>query len=76
MLKSSCFSEYDTLKKVILCSPTYMTIREPINENQKQFLKENIDTELAIKQHQQLVQALEENGVEVPLLTPSEKSSC
>jgi len=50
-----------------------MTIREPINETQKQFLKENIDTELAKKQHQQLVQALEENGVEVLLLTPSEK---
>ena len=73
MHKSSCFSEYDTLKKVVLCSATYMTIREPINETQKQFLKENIDTELAKKQHQQLVQALEENGVEVLLLTPSEK---
>ena len=73
MHKSSCFSEYDTLKKVVLCSATYMTIREPINETQKQFLKENIDTELAKKQHQKLVQALEENGVEVLLLTPSEK---
>ncbi|MEH7545934.1 dimethylarginine dimethylaminohydrolase family protein [Neobacillus vireti] len=73
MHKSSCFSEYDTLKKVVLCSATYMTIREPINETQKQFLKENIDTELAKKQHQQLVQVLEENGVEVLLLTPSEK---
>ncbi|MCM3729912.1 dimethylarginine dimethylaminohydrolase family protein [Neobacillus cucumis] len=73
MHKSSCFSEYDTLKKVVLCSATYMTIREPINETQKQFLKENIDTELAKKQHQQLVQVLEANGVEVLLLTPSEK---
>ncbi|WP_342043065.1 dimethylarginine dimethylaminohydrolase family protein [Bacillus sp. OTU2372] len=73
MHKSSCFSEYDTLKKVVLCSATYMTIREPINETQKQFLKENIDTELAKKQHQQLVKVLEENGVEVLLLTPSEK---
>ncbi|WP_160724120.1 dimethylarginine dimethylaminohydrolase family protein [Bacillus sp. USDA818B3_A] len=72
-IKSSCFSEYDTLKKVVLCSPTFMTIREPINETQKQFLKENIDTELAKKQHQQLVQTLEENGVEVLLVTPSEK---
>ncbi|TWD99378.1 N-dimethylarginine dimethylaminohydrolase [Neobacillus bataviensis] len=73
MHKSSCFSEYDTLKKVVLCSATYMTIREPINETQKQFLKENIDTELAKKQHQQLVQTLKDNGVEVLLLTPSEK---
>ncbi|MEH7417258.1 dimethylarginine dimethylaminohydrolase family protein [Neobacillus drentensis] len=73
MHKSSCFSEYDTLKKVVLCPATYMTIREPINETQKQFLKENIDTELAKKQHQQLVQTLENNGVEVLLLTPSEK---
>ncbi|MBM7652603.1 dimethylarginine dimethylaminohydrolase family protein [Neobacillus cucumis] len=72
-LKSLCFSEYDTLKKVVLCSPTFMTIREAINETQKQFLKENIDTELAKKQHQQLVRTLEENGVEVLLLKPSEQ---
>ncbi|MED4224916.1 dimethylarginine dimethylaminohydrolase family protein [Neobacillus cucumis] len=72
-LKSLCLSEYDTLKKVVLCSPTFMTIREAINETQKQFLKENIDTELAKKQHQQLVQTLEENGVEVLLLKPSEQ---
>ena len=71
-LKSSCFSEYDTLKKVVLCPADFMTIREPINETQKQFLKENIDTELAKKQHQQLVKTLEENGVEVLLVTPSE----
>lgn len=72
-IKSSCFSEYDILKKVVLCSPTFMTIRTPINETQKQFLKENIDTELAINQHKQLVKTLQENGVEVLLLSPLEK---
>ncbi|MEH7119898.1 dimethylarginine dimethylaminohydrolase family protein [Neobacillus vireti] len=72
-IKSACFSEYDTLRKVVLCQADFMTIREPINETQKQFLKENIDTELAKKQHQQLIKTLEENGVEVLLVTPSEE---
>ncbi|PLS08021.1 dimethylarginine dimethylaminohydrolase family protein [Neobacillus cucumis] len=70
-IKSACFSEYDTLRKVVLCPADFMTIREPINETQKQFLKENIDTELAKKQHQQLVKTLEENDVEVLLVSPS-----
>jgi N-dimethylarginine dimethylaminohydrolase len=72
-IKSSCFSEYDVLKKVVLCSPEFMTIREPINETQKQYLKTNIDTELAKKQHKSLVETLQKNGVEVMLLTPFEK---
>jgi len=72
-IRSSCFSEYDLLRRVILCPPTYMTIREPINETQKQFFKDNIDTDLAISQHKMLVKTLEENGVEVLLLTPSKQ---
>lgn len=72
-IKSSCFSEYDLLKKVVLCSPTFMTIREPINETQKQYLKENIDTALAQKQHKILVETLQKNGVEVMLIPPVEK---
>jgi N-dimethylarginine dimethylaminohydrolase len=72
-IKSSCFSEYDVLKKVILCSPKFMTIREPINETQKQYLKENIDTELAKNQHKVFVETLQKNGVDVMLLSPLEK---
>jgi N-dimethylarginine dimethylaminohydrolase len=72
-IKSSCFSEYDLLKKVVLCSPKFMTIREPINETQKRYLKENIDTDLAKQQHELLVDTLQKNGVEVMLLSPLEK---
>lgn len=50
-----------------------MTIREPINETQKQYLKENIDTDLAKQQHELLVDTLQKNGVEVMLLSPLEK---
>lgn len=45
-----------------------MTIKEPINEIQKRFLEENIDTKLAQKQHKDLVKTLKENDVEVILL--------
>ncbi|MGM0876371.1 MAG: dimethylarginine dimethylaminohydrolase family protein [Bacillota bacterium] len=72
-IKSSCFSEYDLLKKVVLCSPEFMTIREPINETQKQYLKENIDTELSKKQHKLFIETLQKNGVDVMLLSPLEK---
>ncbi|MGM7723232.1 dimethylarginine dimethylaminohydrolase family protein [uncultured Metabacillus sp.] len=72
-IKTSCFSEYDTLKRVVLCSPEFMTIREPINETQKQYLKENIDTKLAMEQHQQFVETLQQNGIEVLLLPPLKK---
>jgi N-dimethylarginine dimethylaminohydrolase len=72
-IKSSCFSEYDILEKVVLCQPDFMTIREPINETQKQYLKENIDTDLAKKQHKIFVETLQQNGIEVMLLPPKEK---
>lgn len=72
-IKCTCLNEYDPLKKVVLCPPDYMTIKEPINETQKQYLKENIDTELAKKQHQALVQTLRDLGIEVHLLTPHEQ---
>ena len=35
--KIQCFTEYNVLKKVILCQPQYMTIRDVINETQKTF---------------------------------------
>lgn len=69
-LKLSCLTEYDTLKKVVLCPPDFMTIKEPINEIQKQFLHENIDTDLAKRQHKVLVETLRENGIEVVILPP------
>lgn len=61
-------SEYDVLKKVILCKPEYMTIREVINETQKKFKDEGIHIEIAMAQHKKFVETLEDHGVEVILL--------
>lgn len=69
----ACFSEYDSLKRVLVCQPNYMRITEVINETQRHYADENIDSELAISQHQEFVRTLEENGAEVIMLTPYEK---
>ncbi|WP_205831617.1 dimethylarginine dimethylaminohydrolase family protein [Bacillus sp. RO2] len=61
-------SEYDMLRKVILCKPEYMTIREVINETQEKFKNEGIHIEIAMAQHKKFVDKLEEHGVEVILL--------
>ncbi|MCL6574120.1 MAG: hypothetical protein K6T88_20995 [Bacillus sp. (in: Bacteria)] len=66
--KTYCMSEYDSLKRVILCQPQYMTIREVINETQKQFKNEGIHIERALEQHAQFVKTLQENDIEVILL--------
>ena len=42
-------NEYDVLKKVILCQPQYMTIRDVINETQKHFKDEGIHIEVALQ---------------------------
>ena len=55
-----CQSEYETLKKVVLCEPQYMEIKEVINDVQKQYVNDNIDRSLAISQHQQFEKALRE----------------
>ncbi|MFC2949441.1 dimethylarginine dimethylaminohydrolase family protein [Virgibacillus sediminis] len=64
----SCFSEYDVLKRVILCQPQYMTIRQVINETQKKFVKEGLHIERALEEHREFVQKLNEYGVETILL--------
>ncbi len=66
--KTICFTEYDTLKRVILCQPQYMTIRDVINETQKHFKNEGIHIERALEQHENFVQTLRKNGIEVILL--------
>lgn len=70
--KASCLSEYDRLRQVVLCQPTYMKISEVINETQKHFINENIDIKLAMKQHDTLILTLEEHSIEVILLPPDE----
>ncbi|SEM14183.1 N-Dimethylarginine dimethylaminohydrolase [Mesobacillus persicus] len=66
--KTACFTEYDTLKRVILCQPQYMTIRDVINETQKKFKDEGIHIATALEQHENFVRTLRENNVEVILL--------
>ena len=66
--KMSCFTEYDVLKRVILCQPEYMTIREMINETQKYFKNEGIHIEKALEQHNELINTLRNNDIDVILL--------
>jgi N-dimethylarginine dimethylaminohydrolase len=63
-----CFNEYDVLKRVILCQPQYMTIRDIINETQKHFINEGIHIERALQQHEEFVNTLKNNNIEVILL--------
>ncbi len=63
-----CYSEYDTLKRVILCQPQYMTIRQVINDTQKKFIDEGIHIEKALEQHRHFVQKLNEHQIETILL--------
>ncbi|QTM99202.1 hypothetical protein ERJ70_07745 [Sediminibacillus dalangtanensis] len=65
---TNCYSEYGRLKRVVLCEPQYMTIRDVINEVQKKFKNEGIHIEKAVRQHRQFVSKLREFGVEVVLL--------
>lgn len=66
--KTFCRNEYDPLKRVTLCQPQYMTIREVINETQKEFKDEGIHIKRALEQHREFVRTLEANGIEVVLL--------
>ncbi|MCC3357002.1 dimethylarginine dimethylaminohydrolase family protein [Bacillus sp. REN16] len=66
--KISCYSEYDVLKKVILCQPQYMTIRDILNETQKHYKDEGINIEKALEQHDHFVKILRDHKIEVILL--------
>jgi N-dimethylarginine dimethylaminohydrolase len=68
-----CQTEYDSLQRVIVCEPTYMEIQEVINEVQEQYKNDNIDKELATKQHRKFTEKLEQHGVEVIRLQAQEK---
>lgn len=67
----ACESEYGTLKKVVICEPKYMEIKEVINDVQKKYMQDNIDQDLAIAQHRKFEQTLRNAGVEVIKLPPS-----
>jgi N-dimethylarginine dimethylaminohydrolase len=62
----------NTLKKVLLCPPTYFEF-EPINVITEDWLKkgEKANKAVCMCEHQNLVQAYRENGVEVVLMEPT-----
>lgn len=68
---TQCDTEYDTLRRVILCQPKFMSIEEVINDVQKKYEDENINVELAMKQHKNFEKMLKEYGVEVIKLPSS-----
>ena len=68
---TQCHTEYDTLRRVILCQPKFMAIEEVINDVQKKYEDENIDVGLAMKQHEDFEKTLKEHGVEVIKLPSS-----
>lgn len=70
---TQCDTEYDTLRRVILCPPKFMAIEEVINDVQKKYEDENINVELAMKQHEEFERTLKEHGVEVIKLPASEQ---
>ncbi len=63
-----CKSEYDTLKRVILCQPQYMTIRQVINSTQEQFKNKGIHIERALEQHEAFVNVLKKHDIDVIFL--------
>ncbi|WP_270181074.1 dimethylarginine dimethylaminohydrolase family protein [Alkalihalobacillus sp. CinArs1] len=60
-----CATEYDALNHVLVVKPSFMKITEIINETQKHYEKSNINVPLALKQHENFVSTLKENGVNV-----------
>nr|WP_318618247.1 arginine deiminase family protein [Sporosarcina sp. YIM B06819] len=70
---TQCHTEYDKLRRVILCQPKFMAIEEVINDVQKKYEDENINVELAMKQHEEFEKVLKEHGVEVIKLPSSEQ---
>ncbi|MFG6119415.1 dimethylarginine dimethylaminohydrolase family protein [Thalassobacillus sp. B23F22_16] len=68
-----CRSEFDTLKRVVVCSPAYMRIEEAINETQKKYVDENIDIEKACSQHHSFVEVMRNYNIEVLELEPEQQ---
>lgn len=68
MSRIMCLTEYAPLEEVVLCEPVHMRIDEAINDIQKHFAEENINQDLATKQHRALVKILRDHNIIVHLL--------
>lgn len=64
-IQSNCQSEYDILRKVIVCEPQFMAIDEIINDVQKQYINDNINIDRALTQHHDFVDKMRNEGVDV-----------
>ena len=70
---AKCVTEYDTLRRVVVCEPKYMAIEDVINDVQMKYKDENINREKAMKQHEQFEKQLKNHQVEVIKLPSSER---
>ncbi|MFS0576311.1 arginine deiminase family protein [Sporosarcina sp. 179-K 3D1 HS] len=70
---TKCDTEYEPLKRVVLCQPKFMAIEDVINDVQKQYKDENIDVKVAMEQHREFERQLRKHGVEVIKLPSSEQ---
>ncbi|GAF64029.1 N-Dimethylarginine dimethylaminohydrolase [Bacillus sp. TS-2] len=68
MQDTYCQTEYDRLRSVILCEPTYMSIEEAINDIQKVYSRENIDSKKAQSEHQELLKTLRNHDINVKII--------
>ena len=66
--KAFCRSEYDVLKRAILCQPQYMTIRQVINSTQEHFKNKGLHVARAMEQHDEFVKTLKKYDVDVVFL--------
>lgn len=66
-------SEYGILKKVLLCRPEYLQITKPINVIQEKHEESNIDNLIACEEHDEFINTLEKEGVEVVLADTHER---
>ena len=60
-----CHTEYDSLKHVVVALPEHMAITEVINETQNYYFKENINIDIAVKQHKDFTDILKAEGAVV-----------
>jgi N-dimethylarginine dimethylaminohydrolase len=70
--KAYCISEYHPLKRVILCQPQHLTIPQSKKIKDMLLMKQDIDIDLALKQHNEFIRILKSFDIEV-ILFPHHK---
>jgi N-dimethylarginine dimethylaminohydrolase len=68
-----CHSETGQLRKVVMCSPAFFRITQPINYVQWLYYSDGLPKpkpQVMVQQHRRLVNVLQEQGVQIELLPP------